>query len=298
MVHYMRIDVFEKITDLVMQKLENGVVPWQIPWSGERSLPRNGFSKRYYHGINFWLLMNLDYASPYFFTYNQIKYLGGNVKKGEKAFPVVFWKLLDAVDPDTRELKKIPFLNYYNVFNLYQTEGIDMSRYYIPKVENEFSPVEAAEAIVQNWQDKPVIKMGANGACYIPALDILKMPLQSAFFKGEEYYSALFHELIHSTGHEKRLNRFEKSKDAKFGSDAYSQEELVAEMGAAYLCGLSGILDRTIDNSASYIQGWLKRLKDDRKLIVFAAAQAHRAVDYITGVTEDKVVEPEKEFTL
>src|SRR5690606_1096653 len=125
-----------------------------------------------------------------------------------------------------------------------------------------------------NWQDIPKIESGKAQACYIPSLDTVQMPNPRTFFKDESYYSVLFHELTHSTGHRKRTNRHSHFSDHRFGSKDYSQEELVAEMGAAYLCGITGIENTIIDNSASYIHGWLSKLKSDKKFIVQASAHA------------------------
>ena len=180
------------------------------------------------------------------------------------------------------ETDKVTMLRYYRVFHIDDVECIDPSK--IPSGEShdhDFDPIASCEQLVEFWEDSPKIKLGCNKACYLPSLDKVEMPSPRTFYKDEEYYSVLFHELLHSTGHKSRLNRHEKFPNFDFGSKDYSQEEMVAEMGAAYLCGICGIENATIDNSAAYIQSWLKKLKSDSKMIVMAAVQAQRAVDYI-----------------
>jgi antirestriction protein ArdC len=150
---------------------------------------------------------------------------------------------------------------------------------------------------VEEWKDSPYISHNAEYACYVPSNDTVRIPNPRRFFKGEQYYSTLFHELVHSTGHARRLNRHSKFPNHKFGSADYSQEELVAEMGAAYLCGVCGIENETIDNSAAYIDGWLQKLKNDKKFVLQAASYAQLATDCILGIksheTSETVVEME-----
>ena len=194
---------------------------------------------------------------------------------------VVFWKMLESEDKSA-EFKKTPFLRYYNVFNLTQTEGIDPAK--IPATEafdHDFNPIAAADAIIHKWSDCPKIEWGKDHAYYAPGLDLVGMPDQRTFFRDEQCYSTLFHELTHSTGHSRRLGRHEKIKDHQFGSQDYSQEELVGEMGAAYLCGITNIEQETIENNAAYIKSWIRTFKDDPKVLVLAATQAQKAVDYI-----------------
>ena len=275
-----RFDIYEMVTNLIIERLEKGVVPWQMPWKTANSIPRNLVSKKAYRGFNFWYLLSFGFERPYFLTFNQVKDLGGKIKKGSQSYLVVFWKLIDCEKDG--EVEEIPFLRYYRVFHIDDVEGIDVNK--IPENkshDHDFSPIERCEKLVDSWMDCPVIKTGKNKACYIPALDMIHMPSPRAFFKDEEFYSTLFHEIVHSTGHEKRLNRHEKFSNLQFGSKDYSQEELVAEMGAAYLCGINGIENTTIDNSAAYIQSWLKKLKSDNKFIIQASSYAQRAVDYI-----------------
>ena len=275
-------NAYQVITDRIIELLEQGTVPWHKPWQtfGEAM---NIISKKPYRGINQFLLNCSEYDSPYWLTFNQAKKLGGSVCKGQKSTPVVFWKWFEVEDPDTGEKSEKPFLRYYRVFNLEQTEGIEA-----PAASQEptrqFSPIETCERIVRAIPNPPRIVHKKQAAWYSPSKDLVNMPKQNTFTSDEEYYSTLFHELTHASGHQSRLNRKTITEKAAFGSKTYAQEELVAEMGAAMLCGAAGIENRTIDNSAAYLQGWLKRLRQDNRLIVVAASQAQKAADYMRGV--------------
>ncbi len=276
-------DIYEMVNNLIIERLEAGVVPWQMPWKTETALPQNMVYRKPYRGFNFWYLLTVtqQYDSPFFLTFKQVKELGGHVLKGEKGFPVIFWKLLDIEEKDGN-VDQIPFLRYYTVFNLKQTEGIDESE--IPAIEahdHEFDPIADAEQLVEFWYDSPEIKLDQSHAYYSPAKDCVGMPNSRSFFHDEQYYSTLFHELVHSTGHAKRLSRHEKLPNHQFGSRDYSQEELVAEMGAAYLCYMIGIENATLDNSAAYIKSWIGKFKEDKKMLLIASSQAQKAVDYI-----------------
>jgi len=276
-----KIDLYEVVTQKIVERLEAGVVPWQIPWRTKNGMPRNMTSNRPYTGINFWMLLCLPYTSPFYMTFEQARALGGNICKGEKATMVVFWKILESEDKNG-EIKKTPFLRYYNVFNLTQTEGIDEKK--IPDMvafDHDFNSIAAADQIIHEWKDCPKIEWNSDHAYYSPSLDTVYMPCQRSFFHDEQVYSVQYHELTHGTGHLSRLGRHEKIKDHTFGSQDYSQEELVAEMGAAYLCGITGIEQQTIENNASYIKSWIRTFNDDPKILVLAAAQAQKAVDYI-----------------
>ena len=279
-----KVDVYQIVTDRIIDLLEDGVVPWHKPWAGgSNQLPMNLVSKKAYRGLNVWLLSCFGYASPYWVSYKQATELGGQVRKGEKSTLVVYWKMFETIDKDTKEKKVIPMLRYYNVFNVSQCDGIN-----VPDTETQptidFNPIEEAEKIVANMTKVPRITHIEQQAYYNRSSDHVNMP-QKETFKGEaEYYSTLFHELTHSTGHESRLGRFQ-NQVSKFGDSNYAKEELIAEMGASYLCAMAGIVDRTIDNSAAYIANWLTKLRNDKKLVVSAAGKAHAACDYILGVS-------------
>ncbi len=276
-------DVYQIITDRIVQQLENGVVPWHKPWkAGAHGWPKNLVSKREYRGVNVFLLSCTDYELPYWVSYKQSKQLGGHVSKGEKSTLVVFWKWYDREDLESGKAVKIPVLRYYNVFNVAQCDGLESK---LPPVDDEpsepFKPIDACERIVSEMPQAPSLNHGMIGAFYRHSDDSVNMPPCDRFEKPQAYYSTLFHELTHATGHEKRLKRPGIVEPSRFGSGTYSKEELVAEMGAAFLCGHAGIDNATIDSSASYIDGWLKRLKDDKRLVVHAAANAQKAADFI-----------------
>ena len=280
-------DVYALITDRILNRLEAGIVPWQKPWAGGNQSPRNLISRKKYRGVNTFLLHAMCYASPYWVTFKQAKELGGNVRKGEKATPVVFWNWIEREDKDGKP-QKIPFLRYYSAFNVDQCDGLESALPAPTEEQRTPDPILSAEEILKSMSDCPPIAHGGGRAAYIPAEDRIVIPHAGTFRSDEEYYSTLFHELTHATGHTSRLNRkglndSEAGEWSAFGSTPYAQEELVAEMGAAFLCGQVGIVERTLDNSAAYIQGWLKRLRDDQRLVVQAAAQAQKAADYILG---------------
>lgn len=207
---------------------------------------------------------------------------------GSKSTPVIFWKWLDSEDENNKQ-GKIPLLRYYSVFNIEQTEGITAPE--PQETNNPFDPITKAEEIIATMPLSPEIKHAGNRAYYSPSLDYIQLPIQHTFTSPEEYYCTAFHELTHATGHINRLGRKSVLEPSYFGSHEYSKEELVAEMGAAFLCGYSGIENNTIENSAAYIQGWLKALKNDRTLLIHAAAQAQKAADYILNAKPDEHVD-------
>lgn len=284
-------DVYQIVTDKIVELLEKGTIPWRKPWvsvGGRGVMPTNLVSKKAYRGVNVWMLAAAGYGSPYWLSYNQAIDLGGSVRQGEKSSLAVFWKRGEVEDKDTGEMKKTFLLRYYRVFNVEQCDGLEK---HLPKVEKpkkngkKFNPIAEAEKIVRQMPKAPEIKHQGDRAAYSPLFDIVKMPTRESFVDAPGYYTTLFHELTHSTGHASREGRFAgcQETDKQFGSETYAKEELVAEMGAAFLCAVSGI-ESTADHSAAYIKGWLKALKDDRKLVVNAAAAAHRAADFILDV--------------
>jgi antirestriction protein ArdC len=272
-------NIYEIINERIFKLLEKGEIPWQKPWiSGE---PANFVTKRPYRGINPFILVSSGYSCPYWLSFKQVKGTGGRIKKGEKGFPVVFWKLVEKADQDSESGKRaVPFLRYYTVYNLEQTEGI-----IIPELpQRNFQPITEAEKIIHQMPRAPNIEHKQSQAYYLPSHDLVNMPNANLFKSDEEYYSTLFHELTHSTGHASRLNRNELTKVTQFKSHDYSKEELVAELGSAFLCGRCGITPKVIVNQAAYIQSWLKQLQNNRKWLVYAAAQAQKAADFILGV--------------
>jgi antirestriction protein ArdC len=275
----MNVKAYERITERIIGLLQSGTVPWHKPWRVKTSLPRNLVTQKPYRGINVFLLMAMSYESPLWLTFRQALQLGGNVKKGEKACPVVFWKKMEREDKDSDEPQKRPLLRLYHVFNVSQCDGLKES----PAMENgSFASAKPVE-IVAKMPQPPAVKHGMAKAFYSPSDDCVGMPERERFNDDAGYYATLFHELVHSTGHEKRLKRPSITERNGYGSDPYCKEELIAELGSAFLCGYADIVDRTIDNSASYLEGWLKQLQNDRTLIVSAAAQAQKAADFILG---------------
>ena len=270
---------YEVVTESIIKQLESGVAPWRKPWRTE--MPANLASKKEYRGINVFLLASLGYGSRYWLTYRQAQTLGGSVRKGEHGSKVVFWKIDEyrKEDKETGETenRKSILLRYYTVFNLEQCEGIKS-----PEPTRVIAPLEQCETIVNSMPNPPGFEQDSR-AFYRPSTDTVGVPARSAFDSAEEFYSTLFHELTHSTGHPLRVGREGIMEHNPFGSEDYSKEELVAEMGAAMLCGMAGIQSRTLDNSASYLQSWINRLRSDSRLIVSAASQAQKAADYILG---------------
>ena len=277
---------YDRITERIVALMEQGTVPWHKPWDIQTGMPRNLVTQKPYRGINTFLLMSMGYESPYWLTVRQANLLGGTVKKGEKSCPVVFWKQMKIEDKETEESKKIPLLRLYHAFNVAQCEGLKN----VPATtESAFAVTEAAE-IVANMPQPPIIKHGMTQAYYAPRQDMVGMPDAKRFKTEETYHASLFHELVHSTGHEKRLKRQSITERNGFGSDPYCKEELIAELGSAFLCGHSGIVERTIDSSAAYLDNWLTQLKNDKTLIVYAAAQAQKAADFILGRNRESEV--------
>jgi antirestriction protein ArdC len=280
------------VTDRIMAKLQAGTIPWKHFASSPLSGPKNLISKKPYHGINHLLLTGSKYGSPYWLTYRQAEELGGHVKKGEKAELVVFWKWLDVAERQedgTTEQKQVPFLRHYHVFNVEQTQGVKHPALE-PTPERESHPIEAADAIVNGMPHRPdIIFHDAPKAYYSSQHDEVWVTRREKCVSDGQHYETLLHELVHSTGHKSRLNRFEEENNThKFGSKTYAQEELVAEMGAGFLCAECGIFQEVEDNTASYIANWLTRLENDKTLVVKAARKAQKAVNFITGTEEQK----------
>lgn len=270
----------DAILDVIKGQLEAGTIPWRKTWNMPR--PRNA-DNRSYSGINYFLLSFSGYEDPRWMTFNKAQSLGGCVKKGEKGKHIVFFNFLEKTDSVSNAIKKMPILRIYSVFNLAQVEGVEL-----PQLGEE-KKVEA-ESIVKGYRGCPKIEFGFESACYFPSQDRVNMPSLSQFGSRDEYYSVLFHELAHSTGAKDRLNRKGIVNFDKFGTEQYSEEELIAEMTAAFLCAEAGI-DNTLQNTASYIKGWLKFFDSNPNVLVSAASKAQKAANYILNKTE--IVESE-----
>jgi antirestriction protein ArdC len=282
----METSIYEQVTNKIITALENDIIPWKKPW--KNLIPQN-INGRPYTGINRILLNITEYQFPFFLSFNQVKQFGGYVKRGEKAQFAVFWKVLKRTETNEegKEItKEIPYLRYYNLFNISQTtlpasiaKKLPKSKFDIPLDEN--NPIENAKQLLSYFKDLPEIEYNWVKACYIPKLDKILLPHDYQFSSEEEFYSTKFHEIIHSTGHPKRLNR-KGIVEINFGSHQYSKEELIAEIGTCFLCGMVGIKN-TFQNSTSYIQSWIGALKNDSKMVVYAAGAAEKAVDFLLG---------------
>ncbi len=273
-------DIYQEITDQIISALEQGAAPWVKPWS-TAGMPRNAVSGREYSGINTILLAMSPYGSPLWVTYKQAEAVGGHVRKGEHGTTVVFFKSLrlsDVNNTDSKE-RSIPLLRSFTVFNVQQIDGLP-EKYTLaskPQLDNFADNVKA-----EMYLGKAVIEHGKSKACFIPSADIIYMPNKIDFKSVSDYYATGLHELTHWTGHKSRLAR---DFNGRFGDAAYAFEELIAELGAAFLCGHCSI-DGQLQH-ASYIQSWLKVLKTDKRAIFTAAAAARRASEFVTGKNED-----------
>lgn len=276
-----KIDVYQMVTDRIIERLEAGVCPWKQPWTNA-GRPQNLITGNPYTGINALLLASMGFTRNYFLTFKQIKDLNGSVRVGEKSIPVVFWKWLENEDPESKEIKKTPMIRYYTVFNISQC--IDLPEERIPIIEND-GKIEMGEleAILNDMPSPPSIQHKENEAYYHPVKDLINLPRMNNFKNVEGYWGTLFHELIHSTGHPKRLNRKEIAEKTTFGTEPYSKEELVAEIGACFLNSHCGFENKNFDNNVAYLQNWLSKLRNDKRMIVFASAKSQKAVDYILG---------------
>jgi antirestriction protein ArdC len=276
-------DVYKRVTDRIVEQLEAGVAPWKKPWRTFGGVPTSLSTGRPYRGVNVLLLTIEGYADPRWGTYKAIKAAGGQVRKGEKGTYIILWKpVTRRAEGDGEEDSAYMLLRMYSVFNATQADGLPE----LEREEREFTPIEAASKIVQDyaWVPGPPLQHGYDQASYSPTRDIVSMPDPQVFESDEAYYSTLFHELVHSTGHEKRLARIEP---ALFGTDPYGKEELVAEMGAAFLAGIAEFEEAGGAQSAAYIAGWLERVEKEPRLVVQAAAQAQKAVDLMLGTSWD-----------
>jgi antirestriction protein ArdC len=275
------IDVYQIVTNSIIEQLEHNVIPWQKPWT-EAGYPQNLLTKAPYRGINNWLLGSLGYAQNYFLTWKQIKAVGGSVIKGEKGHIIVFWKKLDQNQPRSDESPKV-VLRYYKVFNIAQCDHLP-EVFNTPCTPHTISTFGGCEEIIERMPNAPVIKHSKNQAYYNSDKDYINIPPEGLFTSLSSYYSTLFHELVHSTGHASRLNRKEIVEKDTFGSNQYSIEELTAQIGASYLNSIAGIGEREFQNDVAYIKGWIEVLKNDKRFIVYASGQAQKATDYILNV--------------
>lgn len=283
-------DVYQMVTERIIEQLEKGYIPWKKPWANCLDGAFNRISRKPYSLLNQMLLRNEgEYA-----TFKQWHQIGGQVKKGEKAEMIVFWKLQDVEeksDGDERIVKKVPILRYYNVFHISQVENVLP----LEKTEDfDTKPIEKAEAVLNNYIERekiPLFVGKSDRAFYRPADDSITLPGITQFESAEEFYSTAFHECGHSTMKACRCDREEDNTKAYFGNEDYSKEELVAEMTSASILHSLGIeTPDTFINSAAYIQSWLKVLKNDKRFIVSATGKAEKAVKYILDIEQDQMI--------
>ncbi|MEB2346067.1 MAG: zincin-like metallopeptidase domain-containing protein [Deltaproteobacteria bacterium] len=275
---------YEVVIDRILDLLEAGTVPWQRPWNPAVGLPRN-IRGTAYRGINLLVLGCQGYESPLWLTFRQVNQVGGRVRAGERGTPVLLWKWPERIadTEDAREPRRsAPLVRYYRVWNLLQIEGVEAPALVASPIVTVRT---SADSVVSVMPAPPEIRHdGGARAFYRPSTDSIHLPPREAFRDAAGYQATLFHELVHSTGHPTRLARPAVTDGALFGDHAYSEEELVAEIGAAYLCAHVGIAERTLENSAAYVASWLRVLRDDRRLLLRAAQHAQRAVDHVLGM--------------
>jgi len=275
----MAFDIYAAVTDRIIQQMEQGVLPWSKPWGGVSGGAYSGTTGKPYSLLNQMLL-----SKPgAYYTFSQIQKQGGSVRKGEKAQMVVFWKQIPIKDQDsqTGEVREnlIPMLRYYNVFHIDQCDGITCTNV----TEEQQHTDEDADSIIKAYLDRSgvaLIQRISDEAYYSPVSDCVVLPVPEQFKSMEERYSTAFHELAHSTGHQRRLDRLRTT--ARFGNESYSKEELVAEITATALMSYTGLETKgTFRNSTAYIQNWLTALRKDKRMIVSASGAASKAFDYI-----------------
>lgn len=289
--------VFEIVTNQILDLLKQGIAPWRAEWS--TGAPKNFVTNREYRGYNA-LFLSFEqtfkqWSNPYYLTFRQAQERGWHVRKGEKANMVIFWKPATQSEPEDEEEeaeeaqeeepqerpRARPVLRYYYVFNLDQIEGIPESVLSALKSPSNQKPIISCEELIKSFvPGLPPILPGSPS--YSPKTDTIFLPPLASFKSPEAYYATRFHETIHATGAAHRLNR-PGVTDVKFGSDNYSFEELIAEIGAAFLAALAGISTKTIEQDAAYIKHWLERLSNEPTWIIKAASQAQKAVDFLLG---------------
>ena len=269
-------DIYAEVTSRIIVQLEQGQIPWCKPWISSGSAISRATGKPYS------LLNQMILGKPgEYLTFAQCQKEGGKIRKGEKSSMVVFWKFIGQEDEETHEKKQVPFLRYFSVFHIDQCKGLEPK--HVRNLPATVKPDTKAENIIADYIYRSGVKLihqDGDRAFYRPATDSVTLPLMAQFKYVAEYYSTAFHELTHSTGHQSRLDRL--SKTAFFGSEAYSKEELIAELGASALvshCGLE--TSSSFRNNTAYIQNWLQALRNDKRLIVSASGKAEKAVDWI-----------------
>lgn len=285
-------DVYSMVTERIISQLEKGEIPWKKPWAKCLDGTFNRVTRRPYSLLNKLLLLHGgEYA-----TFKQWEQVGGRVKKGEKSEIVVFWKMQDLLAEKNEsgeiEIKKIPLLRYYNVFHISQVDNV------LPLITTEnfgTKPIDQAEKILHDYIDREHIALSereSDRAFYSSLTDSITLTKITQFKHAEEYYSTAFHECGHSTLKASRCDREADNKTARFGSEDYSKEELVAEITSAAIMNHIGLeTPASFKNSAAYIKSWLNALRNDKKLIVSASGKAEKAARYILNINDEKEME-------
>lgn len=295
-----KMDVYQMVTDRIIEELKKGNIPWHKPWVISSDYAFNRISNKKYSLLNQILL----HHSGEYATFKQWAELGGKVKKGEKAEQVVFWKMLEVkkdvddidenikinidADEKDKEKKLIPLLRYYNVFHISQIEGVEPI-FNHSEDKKEIKGIDEIDKIISNYATRTELKIEEcfiNEAYYSYSLDMIKIPKKKQFDNIESFYGTIFHELGHSTGHERRLNR---KMNFEFGTKGYSNEELIAELVSAVILKTLGIeTNETFKNNAAYIQSWIRVLENDNRLIVNASGKAEKAVNLILNMKNNE----------
>ncbi len=287
-----RVDVYSRVTSHIVAELERGVRSWLKPWNAENTAGRITRPLRHngqpYNGINIlmlWASAEMQgYSCPFWLTFQQAKELGGNVKKGERGSPVVYastFKKQEQSEDGRETEEEIPFLKEYTVFNADQCEELPKHFFTLAEPPKEkIERIERAETFYANT--KADIRTGGNRAYYAIETDYVQMPPLETFRDTESHAATLAHELTHWTRHTTRLNRDFGRK--RWGDEGYAMEELVAELGSAFLCADLNITPEIRDDHAAYIGNWLKVLKDDKRAIFSAASHASKAVEFLHGL--------------
>lgn len=282
-------DVYTMVTDRIVAELENGVIPWKKPWISKEGAISHVTGKPY-SLLNQMLLAK----AGEWLTYAQAVKEGGKIKKGEKGRFVVFWKWVEKKTGETDAdgnlvIEKVPFLRYFTVFHIDQCEGIK------PRFEgkaSDLTPDAEAQKIFDDYtvREKITVNHGGDRAFYRPFEDSITLPVISAFKAIAEYYSTAFHEAVHSTGAKSRLNRDGVTGLTYFGSEDYSKEELIAEIGSSMILNKIGMeTEASFKNNAAYINGWLSVLRNDKRFIVSAAGKAEKAVKFLLNEKDEEI---------
>jgi antirestriction protein ArdC len=283
---------YEEVIEKITRNIEKGIMPWKMAWT-TIGAPRNFITNKKYQGINCFILLDHNVSSNLWGTFKQVSDNGGKVVKGAVGYKIFFWKFLkeSKLDSNSELIEEtIPLLKCYTIFNLSQTTGLEE---FFPKdIKPEISPDARAELIISQMPMSPEINFDSSRAYYSPSLDLVGVPRKESFISMPDYYSTLFHEIAHSTGHAKRLNRFEELKNEHAKGETYSREELIAEFTSSFLMAEAGIYNLDVEiNSSNYIGGWLKFLKENPMALISCANKAQKAANYILNIDEQKEVE-------